>query len=171
MQYALQISAVNCYAGFTHSLNALIETFGGMWMRWGMHECRHSHSCARTMRQSWNIHISFDSGLIYDVLPRALRQDTNWSRTWQTRQMYHSHSHSRLISCCLDKNVNTALLYLQYTSPNVPTQARSGDPGQGGAVSVGPICHACIAIHPAKHRTSPNKEVIALWNIVVCVEH
>ncbi len=31
-------------------------------------------------------------------------------------------------------------------------QARSGDPGQGGAVSVGPIWHACIAICPAKHR-------------------
>ncbi len=31
-------------------------------------------------------------------------------------------------------------------------QARSGDPGQGGAVSVGPIWHACIAIRPAKHR-------------------
>ncbi len=36
--------------------------------------------------------------------------------------------------------------------PLVTTQARFGDPGQGGAVSVGPIWHACIAIHPAKHQ-------------------
>ncbi len=35
---------------------------------------------------------------------------------------------------------------------DVPTQARSSDPGQGGAVSVGPIWHACIAIRPTKHR-------------------
>ncbi len=35
----------------------------------------------------------------------------------------------------------------------VPTQARSGDPGQGGTVSVGPIWNACIAIRPAKHRS------------------
>ncbi len=40
-------------------------------------------------------------------------------------------------------------------SPFVLTQGRSGDPGQGGAVSVGPICHACIAIRPAKHRSLP----------------
>ncbi len=39
----------------------------------------------------------------------------------------------------------------------VPTQARSGDPGQGGAVSVGPIWHARIAIRPAKHRCSDVK--------------
>ncbi len=38
--------------------------------------------------------------------------------------------------------------------PFVPTQARSGDPGQGGVVSVRPIWHACIAIRPAKHRTT-----------------
>ncbi len=37
-------------------------------------------------------------------------------------------------------------------SPFVPRQARCGNPGQGGAVSVGPIWHACIAICPAKHR-------------------
>ncbi len=36
--------------------------------------------------------------------------------------------------------------------PFVLTQACSGNPGQGGAVSVGPIWHACIAIRPAKHR-------------------
>ncbi len=36
--------------------------------------------------------------------------------------------------------------------PFVPTQARSGDRGQGDAMSVGPIWHACIAICPAKHR-------------------
>ncbi len=34
---------------------------------------------------------------------------------------------------------------------SVSTQARSGDSGQGGAVSVWPIWHACIAIRPAKH--------------------
>ncbi len=33
-------------------------------------------------------------------------------------------------------------------------QARCGNPRQGGAVSVGPIWHACIAIHLAKHRNS-----------------
>ncbi len=39
-------------------------------------------------------------------------------------------------------------------------QARCGDPGQGGAVSVGPIWHACIAIRDAKHRYSvlPNAQ-------------
>ncbi len=36
----------------------------------------------------------------------------------------------------------------------VSTQARCGDPRQGGAVSVGPIWHACIAIRPAKHRSN-----------------
>ncbi len=40
----------------------------------------------------------------------------------------------------------------QSVPPFVPTQAHCGDPGQGGAVSVGPIWHACIAIRPAKHR-------------------
>ncbi len=35
-------------------------------------------------------------------------------------------------------------------------QARCGDPRQGGAVSVGPIWHACIAIRPAKHRSADN---------------
>ncbi len=40
----------------------------------------------------------------------------------------------------------------QSIPPFVPTQARSGDPGQGGAVSVGPVWHACIAIRPTKHR-------------------
>ncbi len=34
----------------------------------------------------------------------------------------------------------------------VLTQAHCGNPGQGGAVSVGLIWHACIAIGPAKHR-------------------
>ncbi len=32
-------------------------------------------------------------------------------------------------------------------------QDRCGDPRQGGAVSVVPIWHACIAICPAKHRS------------------
>ncbi len=40
------------------------------------------------------------------------------------------------------------------TSAAVPTQARSGDPGQGGAVSMGPVWHACIAKRPAKHGAS-----------------
>ncbi len=35
----------------------------------------------------------------------------------------------------------------------VSTTAHYGDPGQGGAVSVGPIWHVCIAIRPAKHRS------------------
>ncbi len=33
-------------------------------------------------------------------------------------------------------------------SPLCPELARSGDPWQGGAVSVGPIWHGCIAIPP-----------------------
>ncbi len=37
---------------------------------------------------------------------------------------------------------------------SVSTQARCGDPGQGGALSVGPIWHVCIVIRPAKHRTA-----------------
>ncbi len=41
----------------------------------------------------------------------------------------------------------------QSFPPFVPMQARSGDPRQGGAVSVGPIWHACIAIRPTKHRS------------------
>ncbi len=40
----------------------------------------------------------------------------------------------------------------QSVPPFVPTQAPIGDPRQGGAVSVGPIWYACIAIHPAKHQ-------------------
>ncbi len=36
--------------------------------------------------------------------------------------------------------------------PLVTTQAHCGNPGQGGVVSVGPIWHTCITIHPAKHR-------------------
>ncbi len=51
--------------------------------------------------------------------------------------------------------------------PFVPTQARSGDPGQGGAVSVGPIWHACIAIRPTKHRVyktaSRPHEIATAW--------
>ncbi len=39
------------------------------------------------------------------------------------------------------------------SSPLVTTQARCGDPRQGGVVSVGPIWHACIAIRPAEHRS------------------
>ncbi len=35
----------------------------------------------------------------------------------------------------------------------VSTQAHCGDLGQGAAVSVGPIWHACIAIRLAKHRS------------------
>ncbi len=38
--------------------------------------------------------------------------------------------------------------------PFVTTEARCGGPGQEGAVSVGPIWHACIAIRPAKYRLS-----------------
>ncbi len=41
--------------------------------------------------------------------------------------------------------------YYYYYFPLVTTQAHCGDPGQGGTVSVGPIWHACIAIHPTKH--------------------
>ncbi len=37
----------------------------------------------------------------------------------------------------------------------VPMQAHSGDPRQGGAMSMGPIWHMCIAICPAKHRPLP----------------
>ncbi len=38
-------------------------------------------------------------------------------------------------------------------SPLVTTQARCGNPRQGGGVSVGPIWHACIVIPPTKHRS------------------
>ncbi len=48
------------------------------------------------------------------------------------------------------------IVILPHVPPFVPTQARSGDPGQGRAVSVGPIWHACIAIRPAKHRILPH---------------
>ncbi len=56
---------VNCSAWFTFSSQVLVKTFGEMWMRQGTHECRHSHSCAKTTRQSWNILVSFDARLIY----------------------------------------------------------------------------------------------------------
>ncbi len=36
---------------FTSSSRVFVETFEKLWMRRGMHECRHSHSCARIMRQ------------------------------------------------------------------------------------------------------------------------
>ncbi len=44
-------------------------------------------------------------------------------------------------------------LRIPIRTPLVTTLARCGDPGRGGAVSVGPIWHACIAIRPAKHRS------------------
>ncbi len=39
----------------------------------------------------------------------------------------------------------------------VTTQAQRGDPGQGGAMSVRPILHACIAICPTI-MGNPNKK-------------
>ncbi len=42
---------VKSYAWFTFFLKVLVETFEELWMRRGMHECRHSHSWERTMRQ------------------------------------------------------------------------------------------------------------------------
>ncbi len=53
------------------------------------------------------------------------------------------------VHCTAHKNW---IMLLTSLGMYVPTQARSGDPGQGGAVSVGPFRHACIAIRPAKHR-------------------
>ncbi len=41
----------NCNAWFTFSLRVLVKTFKELWTRWDTHECRHSHSCARTTRQ------------------------------------------------------------------------------------------------------------------------
>ncbi len=46
-----------------------------------------------------DILVSFDSGLIYRHV----------SESFETRQMYPSHSHSLLVSCCLDENVNQVL--------------------------------------------------------------
>ncbi len=53
------------HARFTFSPRVLVKTFGEMRMRQGTYECRHSHSCAKTTRHSWNILVSFDLGLIY----------------------------------------------------------------------------------------------------------
>ncbi len=53
-------------------------------------------------------------------------------------------------------NTNINFELLQFFLIMIPTQARSGDPRQGGAVSVGPIWHTCIAIRPAKHRCFHN---------------
>ncbi len=53
------------YAWFTFSSRVLVEIFSEMWMEQGTHKYWHSHSCAKTTRQSWNILISFDLVLIY----------------------------------------------------------------------------------------------------------
>ncbi len=63
-------------AGFTFLSKALFEIFSEMWTRRGMHKCRHSHSSAKATRQSWNILISSDLGLIYQHL----------SESFETRQ-------------------------------------------------------------------------------------
>ncbi len=52
--------------------------------------------------------------------------------------------------------------YYTTNSPFASTQARYGDPRQGGAVSVAPIWHACIAIRPTKHRLLYNKYIFIL---------
>ncbi len=48
-------------------------------------------------------------------------------------------------------------------------QARSGDPGQGGAVSVGPIWNACIAICPAKHQTDNAFYIVYIEKLIQSV--
>ncbi len=41
-------------------------------------EWRHSHSCAKTIRQSWNILVSFDSGPIYQHVFESF--ETRWEQ-------------------------------------------------------------------------------------------
>ncbi len=57
---------------------------------------------------------------------------------------------------CKSKSIVIHCQYFAFQLDNrhETSHARSGDPGQGLAVSVGPIWHACIAICPAKHRTN-----------------
>ncbi len=107
---------LSSYAWFTFSSQVLVETFSEMWTRQSTHECRHFHSCAKTTRQSWNILISFDSGLIYRHVTRASRRDENTLRVWKMRRMDPSHSHS-LVSCCLNENVNQPLLLISDLGP------------------------------------------------------
>ncbi len=59
-------------------------------------------------------------------------------------------SHTFFMSIPIEFSTSYCILPMQA---RIPTQARSGDPRQVGAVSVGPIWHACIAICPAEHRS------------------
>ncbi len=106
----MKVLMFNSNAWFTFSSRVLVETFGEMWTRWSMHKCRHSHSHARIMRQFE----TFSFPLTWDwfpvMSPRASGWDENRFRVWKTRLMYPSHSCSRLVLCCLDENVNQALL-------------------------------------------------------------
>ncbi len=45
---------------------------------------------------------------------------------------------------------------LAILPPFLLSATQQRDPRQGGAVSVGPIWHACITIRPAKHRLWPS---------------
>ncbi len=75
-----------------------------------MHECRHSHSRARIVdnkaRHS-EILVSLDSGLIYQHISESfeMRQEQVESVEDETNVSL-SYSRSRLVSCCLDANVN-----------------------------------------------------------------
>ncbi len=93
---------------FTFSSRVLVETFGEMWMRWSTYKCRHSHSRARTTRQFETFSFPSTQDWFTNISLRAARRDEKRSEVWKMRQMYPPHSHSHLVSCCLDENVNQA---------------------------------------------------------------
>ncbi len=73
-----EYSSIYINARFTFLSKTLIETLDEMWTRRGTNEWRrHSNSCARAIRQSWNILISFYLGLIYLHLSKSfeMRQE------------------------------------------------------------------------------------------------
>ncbi len=71
-----------------------------------------------------DILVSFDSGLIYRV-SESFEMRREPVRVCNTRQMYPSHSHSHLGSCCLDKNVNQALY-----NPEAKSKGLAGYPNR-----------------------------------------
>ncbi len=61
-------------------------------------EPREKYTVPSKMRWDiWDILVSFDSDWFTDMFPGASRWDKNGSGTWRTRQMYPSHSCSRLV--------------------------------------------------------------------------
>ncbi len=84
-----------------------------------------------------------------NYITKIIKEVLRWDLWW----LHKLRLFSPMPTLFFHEHLHRVLSILHIWFSLVTTQARCGDPGQGGVVSVGPIWHTCIAIRPAKHPT------------------